>query len=245
MILLIDQGNSSMKWRLVESATLECVRHAKTHSGDLTTLLSSLTDVKQKLIHIYLSSVRSESLVTTLTDALNSYCNLELKLAITQQEFNGMHCGYRIASQMGVDRWLAMIAVREKTKSAFVVIDAGSAVTIDLVNPKGEHLGGQIVPGLSLQKKVLQQQTDRVIFNEDEPSTAFQVGLSTSEAVNNGCLSLICGYLTQMLNHHQIDTETRVYITGGDAQLISTHVDFEHQLTEDLVLEGLFLYFDG
>ena len=56
---------------------------------------------------------------------------------------------------MGVDRWVAMIGARSEFRGGLCIVDAGTAVTIDAIDKNGNHLGGQIIPGLALMSNAL------------------------------------------------------------------------------------------
>jgi len=253
MILMIDQGNSFLKWRTIDSKSLTTVKDSTVEVGDLEILLSSLKKSGFSISEIYLSSVKNERSLKNLTDALFQGFNVGTKIATTQKRYGNLICAYDDVSQMGVDRWLAMIAtchlhqhhqLKKQMNAGFILIDAGSALTFDVVNHQTQHLGGHIVPGLALQKKVLQQQTDRVIFTQAQSLHPYQLGVSTSEGVHYGCLSQVCGYLEQMISKCTKDAQFSVYLTGGDASYISQNLQFKHQVVDDLVLDGLFLYFN-
>ena len=73
-----------------------------------------------------------------------------------------MTSGYRDPERLGVDRWLALIAARERSKQPTVIVDAGSACTIDLLDSEGRHLGGYILPGLTAMGEALVRGTHQI-----------------------------------------------------------------------------------
>ena len=144
---------------------------------------------------------------------------------------------------MGVDRWLAMIAAFNRQKRACVVVDAGTALTIDLVADDGRHQGGYILAGLSLAVKALESNTGIALRNRNF-SPLSGPGTSTEQAVLGGALNSTVSLILEVLGLLRCaDSEAIAYLCGGDAELIARALRSrgEHGFTvePDLVLDGL------
>lgn len=239
MILLIDQGNSNIKWCLCKNGNLQPV-----YNGSLTVLKEYLKIHGSSISEVLISSVKNEQQLESLTYLLKEIVLVPIQVANSGIEHQALKNGYKNYTQLGIDRWLAMIAAWADLQSGFIIVDAGSALTLDIVDASGKHQGGHIIPGLSMQKKSLLAQAERVNFEEDTDSSVYCLGTSTSEAVHNGCLSNLCGYITLMYQQ-QINNNTvlPLFLTGGDAGILSKGLEVEHQVIPDLVLRGLYYFF--
>src|SRR5690606_12310751 len=82
--------------------------------------------------------------------------------ALSQINAAGVVNGYERPEQLGADRWLAILAGFSRAKRASVIVDCGSAITLDLVSARGEHLGGYIAPGLTLMRRALLGNTEKI-----------------------------------------------------------------------------------
>lgn len=152
----------------------------------------------------------------------------------------GLQSAYDAPMTLGVDRWLAMLGgmVRHPA-SPLLVIDAGTAVTIDQVSQSGQHLGGWILPGLRLQHKAVTSHTAKVFSREfDEASLNF--GTNTDQCLKNGILAGVCGAIVQAIAQ---TPSCQILLTGGDGEFLYEHL---RQLVPDLQIElDLGLIFRG
>ena len=167
--------------------------------------------------------------------------------AVTQPAGCGVVNGYEDPRQMGVDRWLAMLAAHREFSCAVCVVDAGTAVTIDQVDADGRHLGGVIVPGLGLMRRALLGETGRIgesVVNEAGSGTGRGVlGHSTDEAIDGGGLAAICGLIEQCAAELAGRSRDNVLVvTGGDAVRIVPHLRVAVESRPRLVLRGLAFY---
>jgi len=151
--------------------------------------------------------------------------------------------GYEQPSALGVDRWLAVVAAFDHASRACCVIDAGSAITLDLVSEQGRHEGGYIVPGLSLQRESFVGKTGLTLDAEATWKSVVP-GLRTSDALDNGILAMVTGWIVFMMKGSAERGGRELYLTGGDASVLSEQLDrhnVRHLVVPDLVLDGLAL----
>ena len=140
---------------------------------------------------------------------------------------------------MGVDRWLAMVAVSSRFSDRCCIVDAGTALTIDFVSSDGTHEGGYIIPGRELMERALLGHTDRVRFSEDL-SHGLGPGKSTAEAVRNGVALAQAGAVRLALESALLEPP-RLIFTGGGGELLKTLVGKGGHFLPDIVFEGLSL----
>jgi type III pantothenate kinase len=178
--LLLDIGNSAAKWMCVGALGTLRVGRVDTDSlidelGDdlvgATVLVSSVAaPYKQKALSVQLSGLSKS-----------------VWFAVSRVSLDGLVNSYEDAERMGVDRWLAMLAARQRVRGRVCVVDAGSALTVDLVAADGCHEGGYIIPGMALMERALFADTGRV--RDSAPANAsLAPGRSTAEAVSHGLL---------------------------------------------------------
>jgi type III pantothenate kinase len=147
--------------------------------------------------------------------------------------------GYRSPAQLGVDRWLALLAAHADGRGDACVVDCGTAVTIDLVDAAGRHHGGLILPGLRAMREYLLERTRIPPFDKAAPRAV--LGRATPEAVANGALLAVVGAVreTLALAHSLFGRPPRLLVAGGDGPLFAAALGETAELRPDLVLEGL------
>ena len=152
MNLQIDVGNTFLKWRVVEGGAVIARGGHATAAEECLAGFTFWNQVKT----IALASVASTEVESRLLCVLKSYRpDITPFIACTQFFFEGVSCAYELPEQMGVDRWLALVAGYLKYGESCCIVDCGSAITVDVVNSSGSHEGGYILPGMRLMKKSL------------------------------------------------------------------------------------------
>jgi len=228
--ILLDIGNSAIKGCLGWPQAQQLFRCART----VEALLPHLKALGPAGTPLWISSVASDAAVDVLSQALRAEGYTEQHWLRSPQEALGLQNAYAEASTLGVDRWLAMVAARQIHEGALLVIDAGTALTLDLVDENGCHQGGYIIPGVDLMTASLRRDTARVLFNEGLVETTAP-GTSTDGCVGAGI------WLTQVASVKTLMSQYPKYtpiITGGYGQaLLALGIEAEHR--PQLVLEGL------
>jgi type III pantothenate kinase len=242
MILELDIGNSRIKWRLLETPK----------SGILSKgLLLNLDEFKARFVNqqsitkVRIASVREDDFLAEMTGWIKQRWSIKAEVAQVVRDCNGLRIGYEDLTRLGVDRWLAMLAAYEDSQTACMVVDCGTAVTLDIIDATGEHIGGYIVPGVQLLPKALANNT-AIRLSDFEPDYILALGNSTGEAVYNGALSMLVAFIEKTIaqesTQNQGDSEYPVYLTGGDADLICQHlapIKMEIKVIPGLVFDGL------
>jgi type III pantothenate kinase len=232
--LQLDVGNSSAKWRLVHHDGILARGDYTSDDKNAEQVLLSCTEV---LDHIWISSVASAAQEKVLAALLQNQWGVEPWFARTQARTGSLRNSYEDPSRMGVDRWLAMLGARERESGRLCVIDAGSALTIDIVSATGQHEGGYIIPGPALMERALLLDTDRVRF-EEEVDYALSPGSSTAEAVRHGIALAQVGAVSHALDQADSKAMALLYCGGAGEKLMQL-VSRGGQWQPDLVFEGL------
>jgi type III pantothenate kinase len=232
--LQLDVGNSSAKWRLVSG---EHVIARGNYWPDDAGSQDVMLGCAATLDTIWIASVAASATEEKLTALLVKKWGMAPWFARTEARTGSLHNSYAEPGRMGVDRWLAMLGAREREQGKLCVVDAGSALTIDIVGATGQHEGGYIIPGPALMERALLLDTDRVRFDE-QVDYALAPGRSTAEAVRHGIALAQAGAVGLALDQAG-DEPMSLFFCGGAGETLMRLVPHARQWTPDLVFEGL------
>ncbi len=142
--------------------------------------------------------------------------------------------------QVGADRLLAAFAAHRRVRGACIVVDLGTAITVDAVSAKGEFLGGVIAPGIRMSAEALHART--ALLPQVLPARVRRViGKNTVSCIQSGLyhgvIAMVEGLVARVRKEHR--TAKRVIATGGDAELIASRCAGVDEIVPDLVLEGI------
>jgi len=234
LCLQLDLGNSSAKWRLLRGEVVaDRGRYRAEDAGSLQAMLSCADELQEILV----SSVAGREQNAALTLTLKTRWGIEPWFASSAAQLGTLKNSYTEPERMGVDRWLAMRAGQNHVCGRFAVVDAGSALTIDIVAADGHHEGGYIIPGVALMERALLLDTDRVRF-EEHADYRLDPGKSTAEAVRHGVAVSQAGAVRLVLQHLDM-TGTEVLFCGGGGQQLRDLSNLGGLWVPDLVFEGL------
>jgi len=165
---------------------------------------------------------------------------LEAEMAKVADHCCGVTCGYDHPTQLGVDRWVAVIAARARHQGAVCVVDFGTAVTVDAVSRQGRHLGGVIFPGIRLMRQSLAGRTGN-LPEVDSPAGDELLGRSTRQCILSGTLHAVSIAVNGFRSHVEarLGETARFYLTGGDAARVGPLLHGEYAYVPELVLDGL------
>lgn len=234
MHLLVDIGNSRLKWA-VSLDNQFYPGGAAFHAG-LEKNLPALWACLPAIASVNIACVGSKAALATVRAAARSlWPQAVVNEARTQAEAFGVRNGYDQPSFLGVDRWLALIAVRRLYPGRVTVVDCGTAITVDLIDERGHHEGGYISPGLDLMRRALASGTEALPLGRKNYPPDF--GRSTQAGIYNGTLASAAGMITYIVNR-----QTRagaIVMTGGDAAAVADRLNLPVVVDADLVLKGL------
>ena len=229
--LLMDAGNTRLKWAMVEAGQW----HAQGTSvyTDWSALKVQLTAGTDCFVASVANPVHEQQLAALLEAAGLGATWLKAEAA-----FSDVKNTYLNPQQLGVDRWMGLIAARRRTHEPVLVVSVGTAMTVDALSADGVFLGGVIVPGVSLMRQALQQGTARVA---DAAGHWQAFPLTTADAVQSGIVAALCGAIQPQ--HARLSeaagTAPHCLLTGGDAAMLLQHLTVPAELVPALVLEGI------
>ena len=242
--LLFDVGNTFIKWGLLDElklVDLGCIRNEDFLAKECDALIELIPPDAGRVIACCVASNNIDAKLTTLI-ANNYDCLIEY--VQSESMAYGIRSGYQDASQLGVDRWVAMIAAKTQFSGDITVIDLGTAVTIDTIDEYGDHIGGQILPGLQLMLSSLDKKTDRITLPSiSNDLTNMKINFwadNTNDAIIFGACNAICGAIERAIICLQENGHSpTVILTGGDALVFKNLMNEGYRHRPNLVLEGL------
>jgi type III pantothenate kinase len=237
--LLLDVGNSRIKWAHLKEGQLHEGEAFAYKNEQVGALFDSYWGELAGIPSVVISNVGG----TEIAIEIESWCLNRWEISSTfikpiKQGF-GIINSYQNPLKLGVDRWVCLVGAHATNKEPTCVVDCGTAVTVDVLSKKGEHLGGMITPGIQLMKSTLLSNTSDIGEAGNNPKGF--LGKCTADAVQNGAIHSITGLIERVIcelkkEHGEL---FQLILTGGDAELIKNHLNCDARLIGDLALKGL------
>ena len=231
MRLLLDVGNTRLKWGLRNGHGWEA-QGAFTHQEpwNFAQILWPLARVDD----VCGVNVAGEHAATRVARALAPFKRTPRWL-LPREELSGVRSRYD-TKQLGADRWAALIGARHVHQGACLVVTAGTATTIDVLDHEGVFHGGLIAPGVDLMKRALAGNTAQLRFAEGR---RVELPTGTADAIHMGCLQAQAGAIERMFHHVADLPAARCLLGGGAASVIAPLLDIPLRRIDNLVLEGV------
>lgn len=225
-VLVVDAGNTSIKFTAWVGNQVAWVER-----GDTCPVDSGFMPDR-----IYFASVRSKELSALLhADIQAQFPRSEWLTLSSQAQACGVRNAYFEPERLGIDRWLGVVAAHHLIQHDTVIVDAGTAIKIDIVKQDGAHLGGYIAPGLVMMENALLSKTARIRYDAHEKIAGYGVPNSTARAVTEGCQEMALGFLERI--YHRYPTFKWV-VTGGDAEALLNSLGIALECQPNLVALG-------
>lgn len=237
MDLLIDVGNTRVKYALLEKKQLSKVNHCSTF--DFLKLLSSFDHISS----IILASV-SNQLFSTEIHAWAESQDIEIKSLTTESESFGIKNSYQNYATMGADRWLAVLGAQALYPNEnILIVDAGTAITFDLLDKHKQHQGGWIIPGIDMMMQALFKNTDNV-HGAASKVDVLGFGKTTNDNVNLGCWSTATAAIHSAvaITKNTDYSVERVILTGGNGAELNRLGKFDATYIDNLIFTGMQRY---
>lgn len=242
-VLLIDAGNTRIKSAVIRNDELlvnPAIQHTKDSVFDIC---RALLESHQTTI-LYIASV----LEATFQHSVKEYCasqNIQVFFVKSTAEAYAFRSAYQVPETLGVDRFVAMLGALDLNTSSdvLIVIDAGTALTIDILMQNGKHLGGTISPGLHVMFSSLHKYTqlDQMFTNNKDLRAQRFYADNTEDAIILGTINSFIAGIEHTIQQAitKVSTNASIIVTGGDAELIANGLQFDCEIHTDLVLRGL------
>lgn len=228
-MLTLDCGNTRLKWGVFEGGRL-----AESGALGLVELGSLAQRLPRPLPHrVVVSNVAGARAAVEIRAAVEGRGRL-----VQWVKSQRMQC--RVTSlyadgQLGADRWAALIGARHLQAGPCLVVMAGTATTVDVLDGDGIFQGGLILPGLQLMRDSLTRNTAQL---REIEGTFAPLPRSTADAIASGCISAQLGAIERM--HRLLGVaEAPCLLSGGAAPSLAEHLRLPTRLEPHLVLHGL------
>ena len=234
MILAVDAGNSRIKWALHNRNAF--VREGSVALEDLE-LLEAAWAALPAADAIVVANVAGDKVRAGL-QKLFARWKAEPRWVVATAGQCGVVSRYDNPSQLGADRWAALIGARQLVSGSCLVVNAGTAMTVDALSAQGEFLGGIIIPGFDLMHEALAANTAGL--SSDRGGFA-HFPRNTPDAITSGAIQALCGAVERMRaammagGHNDPD----VLVGGGAGQAIAQWLGGPFRRADKLVIEGL------
>ena len=234
-MLLLDVGNSRSKWARIENrkwVQQGVVDNAEWKSG------KRIFELLSPPSRIIISNVAGEEMAQLLR-GLCSKWSAQVELVMAREFQCGVRNTYINPLQLGSDRWAALIAARNRIKHACLVVNCGTATTVDALSDDGEFLGGLILPGVTVMQQSLMHNAAQLKDGEGQLESFPR---STADAIYSGVIRATIGAIEQQRSALKILGFSEMIpcvLSGGAADKIEKHLGMAVERVDNLVLEGL------
>lgn len=244
MILLLDIGNTRVKWARLEEGRLS-QKGAALHLDDLLPQALARAFDGPPPKRVYACNVAGPLIGKALANLCHDRYRLQPEFLISAPEQAGVKNGYADPARLGADRWAALIGAFHRFGGPACVIDAGTAITVDALGKRGMHLGGLIAPGPQSMRRALAGATAGL---PDQGEGEFALlAKDTRSGITSGGWQAAAGLVERMhaLLTKELGSETRFILTGGDAERLMRLITVQVEHCPDLVLQGLAVAAEG
>ncbi len=237
MRIYLDVGNTRMKW-------LTDPQSSAITANTVAQLTDQWRAVKGEVNRIIACDVRGVEIRASIDKVAEQIFGRRVDWQVSAAQACGVRSVYRQAERLGTDRWAALVAARARyANQACIVVDAGSAITIDLLDVKGQHRGGVIMPGKGLMHEAIGMTAQ---LDAETGSIAGEISAlasQTEQAIRSGIAYSIMGGVQAVIEQQAMEINVNIedlpiLITGGDVSIINLNQSTTKRVP-NLVLEGL------
>jgi type III pantothenate kinase len=232
MFLLIDAGNTRVKWGIAEHGRW-LVQGAVLHAQ--LDMLREIATTYPNVGRILGANVAGAGVGQHIGELLRTLTPRPEWLEASRQ-CCGVRNLYEAPAQLGADRWAALIGARAIHSAACLVANAGTATTVDLLDAEGCFQGGLILPGEALMRQSLYRNTAQLPLAEGHFRMTPR---NTADAIVSGCLTAQAGAIERMFQQLRHDPQALCLLNGGAAPQIEALLTIPLRRVDNLVLDGL------
>jgi type III pantothenate kinase len=239
-MLLIDCGNSATKCRLIDQDLTWDNTFVPGQSWEIKAFRDFLR--LHQPGEIYIASVASEKMTDTVLHEIQTNLPVaHITRILTEPKLGQVTNAYHDYTRLGVDRWLTLLAADVREKTDVIIIDAGSAITIDLLSRQYSHLGGAILPGFKTDQQRFISMFPTLDFNHPDVSNNQAPGRSSEACIQMTQFPITLARIYQLLDEWIVllQAPVKILLCGQDAPLISEQLERPHEIVSDLVFQGM------
>ncbi len=236
---LFDCGNTCIKFALfTEEVGLS--HYQFIDYSDVHNFVRKLFNLYPIPDEIKIASVTKSERLERLLSNISEFSDVKPTIAISQKSALGLTNQYDLPESLGVDRWLGMLAAWDIYREPMLVVDLGTALTIDYISKEGDFKGGLILPGIKSLRDALLK--DTAIQNVSELTYTSKLGHNTNLCISSGIHYAIAGSIVAL--YQSLPDVDRVILAGGRAKWLKDILEpmlpqTNYHVHKHLVLEGL------
>lgn len=244
MILLLDVGNARIKW-VCFSKQLGFHQYgasAYASEGAWSQICAIWTQFERPT-RVVIANVAGDEIYNRIAIwSKQEWARSPQSLRVDDKS-HGIHIAYADPAKLGIDRWLAMLGGSSQCDMPFCVADCGTAITLDGVDAEGAHLGGMIIPGLTLMRKSLVSATNGIDLVSAPNASKHMLADNTSMAVLTGSIHAAAGTIERCVSMitKNLNRCVVLFITGGDAAEIQQYLTIKCHIDPLLVHKGMIM----
>lgn len=231
-MLLLDVGNSRCKWAHVENGVW--THQGVTPNANVWALQRDFAALPSSQ-RILVSNVAGEAMEQSLRSLCAGYAT-PVEFVVARSKQCGVSNAYENPARLGSDRWAALIAAWHKTRHACLVVNCGTATTVDALSDTGRFLGGLILPGVTLMQSSLLHGTAQL---ENAEGCLHDFPHNTEDAIYSGVMRATLGAIQHQYTLLEAAGMTACILSGGAAAQIQAQLGMRVERVDNLVLEGL------
>ena len=244
MNLLVDIGNARIKWGLQDGDSWTD-GEAQLHKG--RAFKDIARPIWKDLVQperVIVSNVAGREYEKSVQTWIKRRWKVVPEFLRSQASLCGVTNAYQVPERLGADRWANLIAAHAYYPGPAVIIDCGTAITIDALDAAGRHLGGLIVPGIDLMSAALVGNAAGIELNEPGSQSVSLLGSSTESGVAGGVLYTAVALVDRVCQdlRAELGKATSMLLTGGDAGRLLPLLDTRPRHDANLVLKGLSVF---
>jgi type III pantothenate kinase len=243
MMLMIDVGNTRLKWRRHDGAALGAGGTVVHRDVAPREWLRDLPADGTRPARVLVANVAGPGVAHALGEWSLANWGLRAEFVHSAARAGGVTSSYAHPETLGVDRWLGMIGAWARVHAPLVCLAAGTALTVDAVDAAGHHVGGLIVPGYDLMIDALLGRTAEIApgVARAAPRGEGLFGCNTAAAVDLGARHALAAVAERAVRAlaAAVGQAPRVFLGGGDAERLAPLLGVPFEPAPELVLEGL------
>ncbi|HET9447233.1 MAG TPA: type III pantothenate kinase [Steroidobacteraceae bacterium] len=242
MALLIDIGNTRIKWARFEDGILQPQSASPHADWSAETLVETVLRRGNRGDRVLVSNVAGPRMADVVSKAVAQTWQIEAEFITSTPIAGGVRNAYPQAAKLGVDRWLAIIGAHALERGAVCIVSVGTAMTIDGVAADGRHLGGVIVPGPDLMVTSLLKNTSDIAQRAQQGVAGDGLFAdNTLGAIRQGAEHALAALIERAVGvmRRALNETPQLLVTGGASDRVEKAIGLPYRAVPDLVLQGL------
>lgn len=247
MILLVDAGNSAVKWCLLDATNMKPGDSQRFYYKDDEDDAAMFDEIWRDVAtpeQVVIGNVVDDEFGENVTQWCQSQWGITPEIILSREQAHGVTNSYTHPEILGADRWAAMISSWNRFNKACCIVDCGSAITIDVLSDKGKHMGGLIVPGLAMMQRVLLDGagiSSGIETGDDSNDKISLLAHDTGSGIRGGTIYAVVALIDRVMIDltNEAGLDVICVLTGGDAYRLLPLLSIECIYEPDLVMHGL------